>query len=130
MGDSGISVNGGTVVLDLVASANGAVVNGVVTNRKGEPVANAVIVAVPEPRLRTRTDRYHKTVSDQAGRFILRGIPPGDYTLLAWESMDGDAYYNPEFLKTYEGQGSALHASEGERQSVQLEAIPETEDQP
>jgi len=127
---SGISVDGGTTVLDLVGSNNGGAVEGVVTDQKGAPVANAVIVAVPEPRWRMRLNHYRKTVSDQSGRFSLRGIAPGDYTLLAWENIDGEAYYNPEFLKAYESHGSALHAAEGEHKTVQLEAIPEAGDQP
>jgi hypothetical protein len=128
--ESGISVDGGAMVLDLVASANGAVIDGVVTDRKGEPVANALIVAVPEARLRERADHYRKTVSDQSGRFTLHGLPPGDYTLFAWESVDGDAYYDPEFLKNYEERGSTLREAEGERKSVQLQAIAESEEQP
>lgn len=119
----GISVNGSAVTLDLVASPNGGVVDGVVTDPKGQPVANAVIVAVPEARLRSRADRYCKTVSDQSGNFILHGIPPGDYTLFAWESVDGEEYYNPEFLKRSETQGTALHTSEGGRKSMQLRVI-------
>jgi hypothetical protein len=129
-GDAGISVNGGAVVVDLLASANGGLVEGVVTDPKGEPVANAVVVAVPEMRLRTRVERYRKTVSDQSGRFALHGVEPGDYTVLAWESVEGDAYYNPEFLKNYEGQGSALRVGEGDRKAVRLEVIPEAEEQP
>lgn len=128
--ENGISVNGGAVAVDLVASANGAVVDGVVTDRKGAAVANAVIVAVPAGHLRARVDRYRKTISDQSGHFRLHGVPPGDYTLFAWESVDGEAYYNPEFLKSFEGQGSALHVGEGERKSLRMEAIPETEEQP
>jgi protocatechuate 3,4-dioxygenase beta subunit len=128
--DSGFSVNGGNVALDLMASANGAVVEGAVADRKGEPMANAVIVAVPEARLRTRVDRWRKTVSDQSGRFSLRGVRPGEYTLFAWETVDGESYYNPEFLKAFEAQGSALHVAEGDRKSVNLEEIPEPEEQP
>jgi hypothetical protein len=56
-------------------------------------------------------------------------LPPGAYTVFAWESVDGEAYYNPEFLKSYEGQGKALHVSEGDRTSVQLQTIPAVEDQ-
>ena len=97
---------------------------------KGDPVANAVIVAVPEMRLRARVERYRKTVSDQSGRFTLHGVVPGDYTLFAWESVEGGAYYNPEFLKTYEQQGSAMRVGEGERKSVQVSVIPENEEQP
>jgi hypothetical protein len=127
--EAGISVSGGAVALDLLASANGASAEGVVTDQKGEPVANAMIVAVPEPRLRGRVERYRTTESDQSGRFALHGIQPGDYTLFAWENVEGEAYYNPEFLKTYETQGSALRVSEGDRKTMQLVVIPEAEEQ-
>jgi len=130
VGDAGISVNGGAVLVDLVVSGDGGVVEGVVTDQKGEPVANAVVVAVPEIRLRARVERYRKTVSDQSGRFTLRGIEPGDYTLFSWESVEGEAYYNPEFLKNYEGQGSGLRVGEGERKSVRVGVIAEGEEQP
>jgi hypothetical protein len=127
--ETGISVSGGAVVIDLVASANGASAEGMVTDQKGEPVANAMIVAVPEPRLRGRVERYRTTASDQSGRFVLHGIQPGDYTLFAWENVDGEAYYNPEFLKTYEAQGTALRVSEGDRKTMQLVVIPEAGEQ-
>lgn len=123
--DLEITVNGGAMVLDLVASDNGAVVEGVVTDQKGEAVSNAVVVAAPPARLRSRVDRYANTMSDQSGRFVLRGIPPGEYTVFAWESVDGDAYYNPEFLKDYEGQGTLLRVGEGERKTLTLQVIPE-----
>ena len=129
-GDSGISVNGGTLMLDLVASANGAVVQGIAVNQNNAPIANAVIVAVPDARFRGRDDRFCKTVTDQSGRFTLHAIPPGDYTLFAWESVDGDAYYNAEFLKSYDGQGSALRIGESEHKSVQLKVIPDSGDEP
>jgi uncharacterized protein (DUF2141 family) len=126
--DLGFSVSGGAALLDVVASANGAVVEGLVSNAKGEGVANAVVVAAPERSLRSRLDRFHKTVSDQSGRFTLHGVPPGAYTLVAWETVDGEAYYDAEFLSKYEGQGSALQVGEGERKSVQLVAIPSVEE--
>ena len=79
--------------------------------------------------MRGRVDRYRKTVSDQSGHFSLRGLRPGEYTVLAWESVDGEAYYNPEFLKAYEGRGSALRVSEGERKAVQLEVMASGDEQ-
>jgi hypothetical protein len=130
VGDAGISVNGGAVVLELVASANGGVVDGVVVDTKGGLVANAVIVAVPEVRLRARIERYRRTISDQNGRFTLHGVEPGEYTVLGWESVEGEAYYNPEFIKTYEGQGVALRVGEGDRKTVRVGVIGDTEDQP
>jgi len=44
--------------------------------------------------------------------------------------VDGEAYYNPDFIKSYEGQGKALHMDEGNRVSVQLKTIPAADDQP
>jgi hypothetical protein len=127
--DGGFSVGGGVAAVELVASANGAVVDGMAADAKGEPLANVTVIAVPEARLRARTDRYRKTVSDQSGHFTLHGLPPGEYTVFAWESMDGEAYYNPEFLKSYEGQGTVVRVSEGERKSLQVAVIAAPEDQ-
>lgn len=126
--DSGIGVNGGLVTLDLVASANAGAVDGVVTNEKGESISNAVVVAVPEARWRNRQDRFRQSVSDQTGHFSLRGIRPGNYTLLAWDSVEGDEFYDPDFLKANEGQGASLRVTDGERKVVQLPAIHSPED--
>jgi len=126
--DSGFSLSGATTTIDLLASGNGAVAEGVAINQKDEPIADAVVVAVPEARFRSHPDRYRKAVTDQSGRFALRGLPPGDYTLYAWESVDGEAYYNPEFLKSYEGQGKVLHVNEGDRVSVRIKTILASED--
>jgi hypothetical protein len=124
--DSGMTLSGGLVPMDVIISANGGIAEGIVVDAKGEPVSNAVVVAVPETRLRTRLDHFRKTLSDQSGRFSLRGIRPGEYTLFAWETVDGDAYYNPDFLKTFEGQGNSLHVEDGARRSLQLQSIPES----
>ncbi|HKN17074.1 MAG TPA: carboxypeptidase-like regulatory domain-containing protein [Candidatus Sulfotelmatobacter sp.] len=128
--DFGFSVSGGVTALNLVASANGAIAEGIATNQKDEPLADAVVVAVPAERFRNHPERYRKGVTDQSGRFTLRGLPPGDYTILAWESVDGEAYYNSEFLKSFEGQGRLVHLEEGRRASVTLKAIPSAEDEP
>lgn len=126
--ESGLVMDGGAVVLDVLVSKKGAAVEGVATDQNGGPVANAVVVAVPEARLRSREDRFFKAATDQSGRFSLNGMPPGDYTLFAWESLDGDAYYDPNFLKNYQGQGTALPLAEGERKTVQLKTIPDATD--
>lgn len=128
--ESSFSVNGGAQVLDVTVSANGGIVSGAVVDSKSQPVSNVVVVAVPEARLRTRIDRFQKTETDQTGHFSLHGLPPGSYTLYAWDSVEGEAYFNPEFLQKYDGQGSGVRIAEGERKSVQVNLILSGDDQP
>jgi hypothetical protein len=128
--DSAISISGGSVALDIWLSANGARAEGTVLDGKEQPVSDAVVVLVPESRLRGRPDQYRQTLSDQSGHFRLRGIRPGDYTLFAWEKVDGQAYYNPDFLKTWQGQGVALHLSEREQKSLPVTVIPDPDPEP
>lgn len=125
--ESGLNVTGGMMTIDLLASMNGALIEGIAVNAAGESVADATIVAVPETRFRRLPDHYRKTSSDQAGHFRLRGLPPGDYTIFAWETVEGKAYLNADFMRSYEGQGRAIHVSEGERASAQLKVIPDSE---
>ncbi len=126
--DNGVDVSGGSTGLDLLASSKGAAVDGAVTNHKGEAVGNATVVLIPEPRFRSRMDRFRTSVTDQTGRFALHAISPGTYTVLAWESVDGDEYYDPDFLKNYEAQGKVLHLAEGDHVGAQVEAVPPLED--
>ena len=127
--DSGFIVGGGTTSLDLLANGNGGLIDGVVSNEKDESVADAVVVAVPESPMRNRPDRYRKAVSDQSGRFILRGLPPGEYTLLAWDGVEGEAYYNAEFLKNFELQGKKISVKEGDHVSVKVKSIPTAQEE-
>jgi protocatechuate 3,4-dioxygenase beta subunit len=128
--DSGVNVNGGAQLMEVVINAMGGIVGGAVLDSNGQPTPNATVVAVPESRFRGRIDRYRKTVTDQSGHFSLHGIRPGEYTVFAWESVDGDAYFNPEFLKSFEGRGTGLRVGEGDRKTLELRLIPETDQQP
>ncbi|HUO16551.1 MAG TPA: carboxypeptidase-like regulatory domain-containing protein [Verrucomicrobiae bacterium] len=123
--ESGLMLDGGTVVLDVTVSNNGAMLGGITANEKGDGLSNATVVAVPEAKLRQREDHFFKAVTDQTGRFMLRGMPPGEYTVFAWESLDGDSFYDPDFLKSYEGQGVTMRLGEGDHKSVQVKTIPD-----
>ncbi len=125
--EAGFTAGAGVTPLDVVLDMNGAGIEGVAADPVGQTVADAVVVAVPGPRFRGLPDHYRKASTDQSGHFRLRGLPPGDYTLFAWESIEGEAYLNSDFLRNYEGQGKALHVSEGEHVSLQVKVIPESE---
>ena len=119
---SRLTVNGGRFAVDLFVSGAAGKVEGTVANDKGEPVPNAVVVAVPEPKFRKEADHYQHSLADQHGRFTLRGLIPGNYTVFAWEDLDGEPYFDPDFLKARESEGLNLRIDEGGHVKVALKA--------
>jgi protocatechuate 3,4-dioxygenase beta subunit len=55
----------------------------------GHPTPEAVAVAAPSGERRKRFDVFGQYTSDAQGHFRLRGLIPGEYTVLAWEEIDG-----------------------------------------
>lgn len=127
--DTGLKIGGGTLSVDLTVSAGAGVMDGAVTNEKGEPTPNAVVVAIPEAKYRKQTARYQRVSADQSGHFTLRGVQPGVYTLIAWEVLEDEEYLDPEFLKPYEGQGTTIKLEKDGHKTVPLKMIPAA-DQP
>lgn len=127
--DSGFNMSGGTWSLDIVVSSNGARVDGVVVDDKQQPVADAEVVLIPEASRQKRRDLYQNGTTDQHGRFILRGLNPGEYTLMALADLEDD-YRDPEFLKTHEGMGQRVKLDEGQHLNISLKLAATGSGQP
>lgn len=121
-----ISHTDGPGILDVVLSADGGRVDGVVL-RDQLPIGNATVVLVPDPPNRNHSDLYSFKNTDVLGRFSLLGLPPGDFKLFAWERREGLAYTDPDFIKDYEDRGTRVHIEEKKQQSVQLQVISDDE---
>ena len=128
--DTGLHVSGGTLSVTVTVSTESGVLDGTATNHKGQAIANAVVVAIPAPQFRKQSDRYVRTTTDQAGHFTMRGVRPGEYSLLAWEVLDGDDYLDPDFLKPLEAQATSVKIEKTGHQTVTLKVIPAPADQP
>jgi len=125
--DDGFTISG-PATLDVVVSTKAATVEGAVTSPDPQgnevPVANATVVAVPEEKYRKIPSRFGQGATDQYGRFTIRGLAPGNYTLFAWQDLDEDLYYDPDFLKSQESNGVSVKVEEGSRQSIELKLSP------
>lgn len=128
--ENGLPVNGGNTLVDITLASGAGMLEGSATNEKKEPVANTVVVAVPDTKYRKRKSHYQKASTDQLGRFKLRGLRPGNYTLFVWEMLEEDQYLDPEFLKKFEDQSTAIKVEKASRQTVALKVIPAPADQP
>jgi hypothetical protein len=123
--DSGFMVGGATCSLDIVVSAKGATVEGVVLNDKDEPTSDIRIVVIPDVSRRQRRDLYQLATTDYRGRFGLHGLAPGEYRIFA---LDDDLGYgeitDSEFLRAHESSGKAIKLDESEHKSIELTLEP------
>jgi hypothetical protein len=123
----------GPTLLDLVVSGKSGMVEGVVVEKEKDvdndhPVANAMVVAVPEEKYRNLPDRFGIGSSDQHGRFTVRGLAPGNYTLYAWQDLEEGVCRDPDFLKSQGSSGMAARVEEGSHQTLDLKTSPVVEE--
>jgi hypothetical protein len=61
--------------------------------------------------------------TDYTGAFSIKGVPPGDYTLIAWDWVRLFSYLNPDALREFEGRGKKVTVVAGSQNRVTLQAI-------
>jgi hypothetical protein len=129
---TGFTASGPTTV-ELLVSTKGGTIEGTVVEKEkdiedGHPAASATVVAVPEEKYRNLHDRFLTGETDQRGRFAIRGLPPGSYTLYAWQDLEDGTYRDPDFLRSQEGKGIAVKVEENSDQKVELKLSSVTEE--
>jgi protocatechuate 3,4-dioxygenase beta subunit len=122
--DRGLIVHSGLdASLELRMSCRSARIEGVVLTGDSLPAAGVYVVAIPEAPLRDEKWKYRAEVTDQNGRFVLRGLLPGEYRVFSWDSADDFDWYDVEQIKPYESRGVSISVQEGDRKTLQLNVI-------
>jgi protocatechuate 3,4-dioxygenase beta subunit len=118
--------------IDVVASTKGATIEGAVIEEKDveddHPAPNATVVAVPEEKYRKLPYRFGIGSTDQRGRFTIRGLAPGSYTLYAWQGLEDGVWRDADFLKSQEANGMSVKVEESSDQKVELKLSPAGEE--
>jgi hypothetical protein len=109
--------------LEVIVSANAGAVEGQVLTDENLPAVGAMVVLVPEKKLRSHAQWYRTATTDQLGRFLLQGIRPGEYKLFAWDDVEFSAWLDPEFLAAYEEKGVKVSVAESARTAADLKLL-------
>jgi hypothetical protein len=111
--------------LDIQIAFDGGQINGTTVEAAGQAFSLGTVVLVPDKTRRHRPDQYRVVTSEVDGKFSIRGIPPGDYKIFAWESVEPNAYINPDFILNFEELGVIATVRPGEKLLAQVRVIPD-----
>jgi len=106
-----------------LASSTGTV-QGVVADEKTAPATGVQVVLAPTTDRTSHPELFKNVVTDQFGRFAIRGVVPGDYKLFAWGDIEPGIYHDPNFLEPYEAIGVAVHVADNGTVTANLKVIP------
>jgi 5-hydroxyisourate hydrolase-like protein (transthyretin family) len=109
--------------LDILLSPNVATIDGAVVDVSGQPMPGAQVVLIPKGN-RERTELFRPVTADLSGRFAIPSVAPGEYTLAAWDVIEPNAFFHPDFIRQAEANGRAVRILESSSQTVNVTAVP------
>jgi 5-hydroxyisourate hydrolase-like protein (transthyretin family) len=109
--------------MEIVLSPGAAQIGGTVLNERSRAVADATVVLVPRAQ-RNRPDLHQTATTGSDGRFQISSVPPGEYQLFAWQSIEPYAYLDTQFLLPFESESEFIRVSEFSMENVELRALP------
>jgi hypothetical protein len=112
-----------------IAVATATCVVDVHVTKRGSPARDTRVVLIPEPSMRRRADRYITGRTDESGTLNLPAVPPGTYTVYAFEQIEPDGHYalaySPAAENRFRDHSRTVIIVERDcRKSVELIAIP------
>jgi len=122
----GAEVSGHTLILtagsspsvSLTLVGGSAEVEGTVT-RTGKGFAGAMVVLVPNPEV--DRDLFRRDQSDLDGTFVLHGVIPGSYTLLAIENGWDLDWSQPNVIAAYLKRGRTVQVGDQAARPINIE---------
>lgn len=110
--------------IDLDLSSSTATLDAVVIDDRQQPVAGALVIGVPEPGRRGRSDRYRWAVTDAAGRARVDGFEPGEYTVFASTRLGANDWQDPDVIAHHQSEGRDVRLPRNGRVRLTLRAAP------
>jgi hypothetical protein len=99
--------------LEFTVAPGARSIEGIVATAKDEAVTFGRVVLVPSLNRRGNPNFFTSVFTDHTGAFSFKGVPPGAYTLIAWEWVRLYSYLNPAVLSEFEGRGKKITVAPG-----------------
>jgi hypothetical protein len=122
--DGGFTLDSQADPVQIAVNPAGGTIEGIVMSAGSQkPVARAYVTLAP-PAARGQNLALFKTaVTDDSGRFTLKGIAPGPYTLFSFDAIPWGAGQSAEFHAKYLDRGRSVTVEGGKTVQAQLDLI-------
>jgi len=110
--------------ISIVVGSNPGTISGRVVDESQKPAPGATIVLVHDSGLRYRVNEKTSS-SDSSGRFEFSNVPPGNYKLFAFESIERGVWQDPERMRLFESRGVVSRVEEGGKVAIDVSLIGE-----
>lgn len=104
--------------LEIVVSTVSAQLRGRVDDSRA-----TVVLAAPQGERAGRPRFFFTAGLDEDGNFEFRALPPGAFTIYAFEELAPQAWLDPEFLPHYSGQATPVELREGRAPEIAVKTI-------
>jgi hypothetical protein len=111
--------------LKVTLKGNGGTVQASVKDSRGKPLPDCYVRIVPDAPRRTQMALYGECKTDASGACGLLGVAPGGYRAFAFAEERQIDFRDPAATTDIEDSGKALIIAEGDRQGIELIAVPE-----
>jgi hypothetical protein len=121
--------SGPSAPIEVTLRDDGAEIDGTVTSSgdqdSGSRPRQAFVYCLPLPE---SSGQYMQLGVSDDGKFSNPMMAPGDYRVLAFANQQPHLpYRDPEAMKAFDGKGTVVHLAAGQKTSVQVQVIPESE---
>jgi hypothetical protein len=101
-------------------------VNGTLSDDRGNPITEYTVLAFPtDPTLwRPQARQIMTARPDQNGKYQIRGLPPGEYYLVAVDPAEPGEWFEPAFLEQHRIGAASLRLGEGETKTQDFKVAP------
>jgi hypothetical protein len=96
--------------------------SGMLQDASGRPTSDYTIIVFPSDKAYwlPQSRRIQSTRPGTDGTYTIRGIPPGDYRVIAVTDVDTGEWYDPDFLGQLVGAGYPISLGEGQQKVQDL----------